>query len=123
MLNDLKLKKCVINGDKFEFQYSRFGEQLIKPEFGEALSDYDLLLTIDTDLSDNARKDYITNMLPLENIDVKTITFYDLDGTTIITTLTDYGTMNDLYTDLVNYQDETNYRGTVRFVKKLNNRE
>lgn len=122
MLSDLKLKKCVINGDEFEFQYSRFGEQLIKPEFGEALSGYDLLLTIDTDLTDNERKDYITNMLPLEKIDVKTITFYDLDGTTVITTLTDYGIVNDLYTDLVNYQDETNYRGTIRFVKNIDGR-
>ena len=117
MLKDLKLKKCVINDGEFEFQYSRFGEQLlVGKDYGDNLKGYDLLLTVDTDLSPN--NNYIIDMSELKNITINKIDFYDVDNTTIITSLTNYKVI-DMFTDLVTYQDETNYRGSIRFVKNI----
>lgn len=120
MLNELGLKKCVINEGEFEFLYSRFGEQYARGgDFGPALHDYDLILIIDTDLSFGDIENYMEDKINLVGIEAKTIDFYDTDGTTVITRLSNYGQVVDFFTDLVTYNGQSNYRGTLRFGKKI----
>lgn len=117
MMNDLGLKKCVVNNGEFEFQYSRFGEIFNNSDYGEELNKYDIILTIDTDLPFNTENNFIEKIFPLMAINIESLTFYDIDGETVIATLTGYDKIQDVHTDLVKYGNLSNYRGTLRFGK------